>query len=255
MSDWWVTVLVGVFGLCLGSFANVLIYRLNADRAPKFWQGRSLCPKCKHGLSWADNIPLLSFVVLRGKCRYCKKSISWQYPVVELTMAVAFVCGWGLTSQLGVLGRLGVLGIEVCLIVIFFSDLKYQLIPDEMIATGAAIRAISHISNIRGLGWDIVTGLGTAVVFVFVFFLTKQKGLGFGDVKLAFLMGLLLGWPKILVALWSAFILGGGVAVILLLLKRTTFSARIALGPFLVIGVAVAALWSERILALALLSY
>lgn len=225
---------IGLIGLCFGSFLNVLIWRLNDPKAPKFWQGRSLCPKCKHQLAWSDNIPLLSFVLLRGHCRFCHKKISWQYPIVELLTAIAFV----LTGFHPVMWL-----IDSIFIVIFFSDLIYGLIPDEMIVVGV-IASLTKQSS-------FAVGIFTALPF-FVF--AKAKIMGEGDIGLAFLMGLLLGWPKIIIALWSAFILGGATAIILLLLKRTKLSATIPLGPFLILGTIIAALWSEKILAILLLN-
>jgi len=226
------------FGLAVGSFLNVLIYRLNVEKAPKFWQGRSICPKCKHQLLWRDNIPLVSFVVLGGRCRHCKRPIGWRYPLVEVISAVVTIFLWPSPS---------LLLLSYIFIVIFFSDLIYGLIPTEMIASGVLI---AGITNYQLLITNLIPATLAAGAFLLVVLLTRFRGMGMGDVMLAFLMGWLLGWPKILVAFWSAFILGGGVAVILLLLKRTKLSATIALGPFLVVGIIVAALWSERILQL-----
>lgn len=239
--------IIGGIGLIFGSFLNVLIWRLNDPKAPKFWQGRSICPDCKHTLTWRDNIPLLSYIFLRGKCRYCHKNISIRYPVVELVTAVAF-------ALIGPNPLL--LGIASCLIVIFFSDLIYGLIPDEMVIAGVffviARNVVTKQSLVCATG-DCFAALamtGTVALlssfFFFIFYLIK--GMGFGDVKFAFLMGLLLGWPGVLVGLWMSFVSGGIVAVILLALRRTKLSATIALGPFLVFGTVFAALWSNNFL-------
>lgn len=237
------TIFIFIFGLVFGSFLNVLIYRLNVEKAPKFWQGRSFCPKCKHTLGWQDNIPLLSFVLLRGRCRWCRKPISWQYPVVELTTAISFSLIALTAPTFGPLGLLGALTTTASLIVIFFSDLLYGLIPDEMVVVGSIAAAVFNFQ------FSIfIVGLLTSLGFLTIVLLTRFRGMGLGDVKLAFFMGILLGWPKILVALWTAFVLGGVFAVGLLLLKRTKLSATIALGPFLVIGVLISALWSDQLL-------
>ena len=217
-----------IIGLCFGSFLNVLIWRLNNKNVPKFWQGRSICPKCRHILSWADNIPLLSFIFLRGKCRYCKKPISWQYPVVEIITAVLFLL-IGFHPVIWAIGSV--------FIVIFFSDLIYGFIPDEMIIVGV-------ILSIPG---NLLVAAGTALPF---FIFAKLKMMGEGDIGLAFLMGLLLGWPKVGVALWSGFIVGGLTAIILILLKKTKISATIPLGPFLIIGIIISILWTNNILAI-----
>lgn len=239
-----------LFGLSVGSFANVLTYRLNDEKAPKFWQGRSLCPKCKHQLSARDNIPLLSFLLLHGRCRYCHEPISWQYPLVEASTAVAFVLVWFLSpAEHGLFVKLDLLAIAATFIVIFFSDLIYGLIPDEMILTGA-LGALIYNLQFSNLGPYLLTGILSSFSFLLVVVATKFRGMGLGDVKLAFLIGLLLGWPRTLVSFWSAFIIGGVVAVTLLILRKTKLSATIPLGPFLVIGTLVAALWSKELLTL-----
>ena len=125
-------------GLLIGSFLNVLIYRL--PRGLSFTKGRSFCPKCKKQINFSDNIPLMSFVLLKGRCRFCHSSISWRYPVVELTTGVLFVLA--AQNKLGRLGELRLLGVGDFLltillfsglIVIFFIDLEHQIIPDEII--------------------------------------------------------------------------------------------------------------------------
>lgn len=239
-----------IMGLAVGSFLNVLIWRLNDDKVPKFWQGRSICPMCRHELSWKDNIPLLSFLFLKGRCRYCWGKISWQYPVVELVTAGTFV-GIGELGNWGI-GGIWLSGLAAVFIVIFFSDLIYGLIPDEAVAAGIGLSFLSYLGHLSDLGVATATGIISSLAFFLVVVATRFRGMGLGDVKLAFLMGLLLGWPKTLVAFWSAFVLGGMVAVFLLLLKRTKLSATIALGPFLVIGTIISALWSKQILHLVL---
>lgn len=234
-------VAVALLGLAVGSFLNVLIWRLNDPAAPKFWEGWSICPKCKHRLSWKDNIPLLSFVLLKGRCRYCGKEISWQYPVVELVTAIYF----GLTGFHPVLWFIGAV-----FIVIFFSDLIYGLIPDEMIVVGVAVGLIGPMGQLGQVLVNVLTGILSATGFFLVVLATRFRGMGLGDVKLAFLIGLLLGWPKVLVAFWSSFVVGGIVAFCLLLLKRTKFSATIPLGPFLILGTIISALWSKDLLRL-----
>lgn len=236
--------LIFILGLAFGSFSNVLVYRLNEEKAPKFWQGRSLCPQCKKILPWYDNIPLLSFLLLKGQCRFCKKKISWHYPVVELLTAIAFVVSWLIVpSPL-------LLGMVLAFIVILFSDLIYGLIPDEMVILLIAL----GLGQIFLSGGDFVLPLIVAVTsclgFLAVVVATRFRGMGLGDVKLAFAMGLLLSFPNILVALWVGFVSGGVVAVIMLLLNKTKLSATIPLGPFLVLGTLTAALWSKELLAL-----
>jgi prepilin signal peptidase PulO-like enzyme (type II secretory pathway) len=245
-----------LLGLVFGSFLNVLVWRLNDPEAPKFWQGRSLCPKCRHQLAWKDNIPLLSFVLLKGQCRFCHKPISWQYPVVEGTTALTFVL-FVQFVQLDQFGQFVGLGLASCLIVIFFSDLIYGYIPDAAVVIGVIVTLIFNfkflifnqfqISNFKFqiLGENILIGFVCALPF---YIFARLKWMGEGDVGLAFLMSLVLGFPNILVALWFSFVFGGFTAIILLLLKKTQLSATIPLGPFLIIGLIISALWSDRFL-------
>ncbi|MBI4099760.1 prepilin peptidase [Candidatus Microgenomates bacterium] len=226
--------LLVIFGLCLGSFLNVLIWRLNDEKAPRFWEGRSICPRCRKPLAWYDNIPLVSFVALGRCCRHCRARISWHYPLVELLTVVAFwVIGW--QPPLLILGGV--------FVVIFFSDWIYGVIPDEMIIIGVAVGLIGRIGQI----W---TGVAAGLVFFAIVAVTRFRGMGLGDVKLAFLMGFLLGWPKVGVAIWLSFVLGGLVAGSLLLLKRRRLSDKIAFGPYLVLGTLFSALWSNYLLGL-----
>ena len=236
--------LIGLIGLVLGSFVNVLIYRLNTLGVPKFWQGRSFCPNCKHTLNWFDNIPVISFIVIRGRCRYCKKPISWQYPVVELTTAIAFV----LLVQLGKLDLIYFI-LTIVFLVIFFSDVIYGLIPDEMIYLGVFIAIVYQLAASPSLlAPSLLIAILVRFGFLLIVWLTKYKGMGLGDIKLGFLMGLVLGWPRILIAIWAGFIVGGLVSVVLLVLKRLRLSATIPLGPFLIIGTLISALWTDKIL-------
>lgn len=232
------TVVLFLVGLVIGSFLNVLIYRLNTtNRVPKFWQGRSICPNCKHELAWIDNIPLVSYVLLHGQCRYCHQAINWHYPVVELTTVVATVFVFNFSPAF--------LPVAYVFIVIFFSDLIYGLIPDEMIVLGSLIAAVVNADDLASY---LLSGATFGLGFLLIVILTKFRGMGLGDVKLAFMMGVLLGWPKMLIAIWLAFILGGIFTILLLFLKKVRFSDTIALGPFLVLGVAISALWSSRLL-------
>ena len=247
----WQIGILFILGLVVGSFLNVLIWRLDDEKAPKFWQGRSICPKCKHELSFRDNVPLLSFVLLGGKCRFCRKKISIQYPIVELTAAITTVLTVGLLSHLSFLSILSYLIIVYSFIVIFFADWIYGLIPDEMEILIVLVAGLSYLSDLSLLSWNIGTGIISALAFFLVVLATKFRGMGLGDVKLAFVIGFLLGWRGALVAFWMSFILGGVFALLLLLLKRRKFRDTIALGPFMVIGTLISVLWGNQILKIA----
>ncbi len=241
---------LGLFGLIIGSFLNVLIYRLNVLGTPKFWEGRSFCPSCKHALAWSDNIPLLSFLGLHGRCRYCREPISWQYPTVEVVTAVTSAVMWIYLGDISLIAKLFYYVVAYSLIVIFFSDLIYGLIPDEMIIMGS-LGAVIYNWKFAGYNFllNLLIGGLAGLGFLTIVLVTRFRGMGLGDVKLAVLIGLLLGWPAALVGIWSAFLLGGLAALALLGLKKVRLSGTIALGPFLVMGVLIAALWTKPILA------
>lgn len=254
--------LVVFFGLCVGSFLNVLIYRL--PRNLPFVRGRSYCPKCRKSILWRDNIPLLSFLFLKGRCRWCKKTISWRYPLVELLTGVLFV--FGTESVLGRFGELGILGIiEIArvwilvsaLVAIFFIDLKFQIVPDQIVFPVILISFIfSLITNHQPPTTShqpLVTNLFPSAIISSAFFyllyrLTKGKGMGFGDVKLVFLIGFSLGFPKVIIGLYSAFLTGAVVGVILILLGKAKFGEKIAFAPFLVVGWLAAYFWGDKII-------
>lgn len=242
--------LAGLLGLAVGSFLNVLI-----DRLPKgqsvVW-GRSHCDFCKKTLRWYELIPVLSFVVQRGRCRRCHKKLSVQYPIIELVTGVGFVLlfqGRAFEAHQGP-ALWGALLIFSSLLVMFVADLKYQIIPDSMVVMGV----IGVL--LQGQAFDARQGpalwlsaCAAAAFFMLLYVLTRGRGMGLGDVKLAFLLGLLLGYPGIIVGLYAAFLTGAGAGVILMMAKRKTWKSRVAFGPFLILGTVITILWKTQILA------
>jgi len=231
-----------IFGLVVGSFLNCVIYRLALPR------GRSFCPHCKHILSWQDLIPVLSFLILRGKCRYCQKKISFQYPLVEIATGLLFVLiFWHLDFGFDLAFGFWIL-ISCFLIIIFVYDLKHFIIPDKIIYPAIAVVFIYNVLQ----GPALLMGSGLAAILAAGFFLSivlVSRGcwMGLGDVKLAFLMGLFLGFPNILIALFFAFLIGAIIGVGLILAKRKTLKSEVPFGPFLVTGTFVALFLGERI--------
>lgn len=237
--------IVFIFGLIVGSFLNVLIYRL--PRGLSFAKSRSFCPKCKAKISWYDNIPLLSFVLIRGRCRFCKKPISVRYPAVELLTGVLFFLSY--LSHLSFLSYLLFSG----LIVIFFTDLKHKIIPDEIVFPLIILFSLRQIVLLFSLSpvtyhlSPILSALGSFGFFLFLYLITKGKGMGFGDVKLAFLMGLVLGFPNVIFALYIAFLTGALTGVILILVGKARLKGVIAFGPFLVTGFVITLFYGQQI--------
>ena len=227
-----------ILGLCVGSFLNVVI-----DRIPKgesIIKGRSHCDNCRHLLSWYDLVPLVSFVILKRKCRYCQKIISWQNPLVELTTGLLFVVTYSLMAQ--IIGQtsflvtfLFYLIIISGLVTIFFTDLKSRIIPDEVLLILIIVTFFFEFFFDRMLLLNhLEAGFLLLFSFLILVLITHGKGMGLGDVKLSFYMGLLLGFPKIVVALYLSFLTGAVVSLILIIGGKKRMKSTIPFGPFLV---------------------
>ena len=245
-------ILALVFGLIFGSFLNVVIYRLKTGEPLGF--SRSFCPECRAKLKWFDLIPLFSFIFLRGRCRYCQKKISWQYPIVEILSGLIWVGAFYVTPPDkgglgGVLNFVYYLFIFSALLVIAVYDFKWKIIPDKIIYPAIAVALIYNLFNLPldkgGLGGGLLTA-ATAFLFFFLFFyFSKGKAMGLGDAKLAFLIGLFLGPWLSLAAFTSAFVIGAVFGIMLIASRRRTLKSIIAFGPFLVAGAAVAFFFSD----------
>ena len=198
-------------------------------------------------LAWEDLIPLASFLLLRGKCRYCEKPISWQYPLVELATGLLFVALFifGLSFFTYIIASL--------LILIFVYDLKHFIIPDKFVYPAIGITFAFGIWNLEfgisaPLAQSILAAIGAPLFFFAIYALSRGAAMGFGDVKLAFFMGLFLGWPNILVALFSAFFLGALVGIFLVLSRKKEWKSQVPFGPFLIAGTFFALFWGENVI-------
>jgi len=229
-----------LFGICVGSFLNVVVYRLNHNLSPL--KGRSFCPKCKKKIPWQDNLPLLSFILLRGRCRFCHSPISWQYPLVEL--ATGLVTVFILYYFSGYLLAIYYLVITYALIALFVSDFRYQTIPDEIIYPAILISLLYAIGYTP---YAILASFGAGFFFLLLVLVTRGKGMGMGDAKLAGLMGLVLGFPGIVVALMLAFLTGAITGVILVLVGKKRFGEHIPFGPFLTSATWISLFWGQTI--------
>lgn len=213
--------LIFIFGLSVGSFLNVVICRLETKES--IVAKRSHCPQCGAVLKWYDLIPLLSFVFLLGKCRSCGKKINWQYPVVEIATGLLFLLFFNLYFYL----------IIICfLIIIFVYDLKHYIIPNKVVFP-AIILSFFYSIFIGSFLNFLLAALGASGFFLALVLVSKGRWMGMGDVKLAFLMGLILGWPNILAALFLAFLSGAVVGVALIIFGKKGLKSQIPFGPFL----------------------
>jgi len=223
-------ILIFILGLSVGSFLNVVICRLKTKETIIF--NRSYCPKCRVILKWYDLIPVLSFLLQRRRCRYCKKKISWQYPVVEISTGLLFCLIFNL--QFTIFNLIYYFIIISFLIIIFVYDLKHYIIPNRIVYPGIIISLLYLLFIAYDslflylLSAFIASGFFLALVLV-----SKGKWMGLGDVKLAFLMGLILGWPSILLALFLSFLSGAVIGVGLIVFGKKGFKSQIPFGPFL----------------------
>ncbi|MCK9578932.1 MAG: prepilin peptidase [Methanoregula sp.] len=252
--------LIFIFGLCFGSFLNCFIYRLHEK---KTILGRSFCPSCHKQIAWYDNIPLVSFILLKGKCRHCKRKISWQYPAVELATAVLFVLIY-INAQFSITNAQSISNIQypisniilfarnlifICaLIIIFIYDLRWQLILDKI--TLPAMAVALGLNLCLGMGWLnllIAAGVGGGF-FLAQYLISRGRWIGGGDISLGILMGIILGWPQILTALFLAYVSGAIIGAGLLAARKKQWSSQIPFGTFLSAATIVTLLWGNKIL-------
>lgn len=249
-----------MFGTILGSFLNVLIYRTMVGE--NWVKGRSKCDHCGKQIRWYDNIPILSYIALQGKCRFCRKSIPVQYPVVEAITGILFVW-WGVMSS--VIFRLVQaplpyvqpfywLLMGFLLLGLFFADIYYGVILTNFVIGGLVLSLVYktillRFGELQGVDfiYGFVAALGAGLFFYVLHKGTRGRGMGEGDIWMAVLMGFLLGWPKIMVGILTSFVMGALVAVVLMLMGKKRFGQTLPFGPFLVMGTYVALQWGNLI--------
>jgi len=236
-----------ILGICVGSFVNVVVSRYRKEK--KWWRGRSVCDHCQRQLKWWENVPIFSYLILRGQCFSCHSPIPFEYTFVELINGLLFVLTF--LNSPTVLAALLNCSIVTLLVIIFLFDLNYQIIPDRTVVGLVILSFFSYLLNSNyQLIIPTLTGLGTSAFFFLLHLITKGRGMGLGDVKYAFFMGLFLSWPKIIVGLYLAFLTGALVGVILILMGNKKFGQHVAFGPFLVLGTFVSWFWGEKIISL-----
>ena len=228
-------------GLCVGSFANVVIHRLPQGKSIVL--PASCCPDCEIRLKGRDMIPVISWVILRGRCRYCKTRINWRYPIVEIICAILFVMMAKYTgADIAVLPLWCLAFVLLCVAVIDFDTME---IPDGLLILGAVAGLIwvglgfEQVSWIEALLGVAVGGLPLLILDRVVWIIAKKPGFGFGDVKLMAMAGLFLGWNGVLAAYFIAFVAGGFYGAVLLFTGRAEKGSYLAFGPFLCLGILV----------------
>jgi leader peptidase (prepilin peptidase)/N-methyltransferase len=247
MSEPATTVLIALLGLSVGSFLNVCIFRLPRGESLA-WPG-SRCTSCGRALAWFENVPIVSWVVLGGRCRTCQTPISWLYPIVELLTAVTLV---GTYQLYGLTALGGVRALFACsLIVLFVTDLQHKILPNVITLPGMVIGFVSSV--FLPPGWfdsliGIVVGAGTLFAISESYYrLRGQEGMGMGDVKLLGMIGAFLGWKLVLLTLVFASFAGSLVGVAYIVSRRGSLQYALPFGTFLAVGAFAAAIWGTPI--------
>lgn len=250
MEHLYIYILVIVMGVAIGSFLNVLIYRI--PRQKKIGFGRSACPACEKTIRFYDNIPIISYLILGGKCRFCRVRISVIYPIVEFINAAVYVFllwNYSLSSQFYIYSVL-----SSTLIVIFFIDMEFQIIPDIFTIPGMVVGlavsllpdGIGIISSVIGF---IVGGGVLYLVAVLGDKLFKKESMGGGDIKMAAMLGAFLGWQKVVLIFFGGSIIGLLISIIVICFSKKVRSSRvIPFGPFLAVAAFIAIVYGDSII-------
>ncbi len=249
-----IVVFVFIFGLFVGSFLNVVIFRLH--RQESFISGASKCLFCGHRLYPRDLVPLFSYLYLKGRCRYCRRRFSGQYPTVELITGLIFALIFVKIiprpdiAQLyagQIIRLIDWWVIAAFLIVIFVYDLKYYLILDKVILPAIFFVFIVNVV----LGFNVFNLLLSGAVgggfFLLQFLVSSGRWIGGGDIRLGVLMGFILGWPQVLVALFIAYVVGSLFSIMLLIGGQKKWADKIPFGTFLTVATFVTMLFGYQL--------
>jgi leader peptidase (prepilin peptidase)/N-methyltransferase len=252
----YISIIIFVLGAVVGSFLNVCIYRMPRDES--IVRPGSHCPGCNKPINWYDNIPILSYLILRARCRFCKVKISWQYPVVELLTAAVFLM---IYYYFGLTWKLPVYLVFACgLIVSSFIDIWHRIIPDEISIGGLILGLICSyiLPSMHGtlVHWRslLLSAAGAVIAGGVIFlmglagdFIFKKESLGGGDVKLLAAIGAFLGWERALMTFFIAPLFGAVVGIIV---KLRTRESLIPYGPFLSLAALISLFWYKEIISL-----
>jgi len=230
-------VIVVVFGLCVGSFLNVCIYRIPASKSIVY--PGSTCPTCGTAIRYYDNIPLIGYLWLAGKCRQCRSPISIRYPLIELltgTVALGLFLKYGVSIE-----ALIYFAFACVLIVITFIDIDYRIIPDRISLPGIVIFFLAAMA-VPSMNWldallGVVIGGGSLFLVAFVYhLLTRKEGMGGGDIKLLAMIGALIGWKGVLFTIFVSSAVGTLSGLTIMMATRQNMKLAVPFGPFLSIG-------------------
>lgn len=259
--------MIFILGLIIGSFINCLIWRIHEEESIL---GRSYCPKCKNQIAWHDNIPVLSFLFLKGKCRHCHEKISWQYPVTELITGLLFLLAFlfevesfsklSSNSQFLIFNFQSIFNFEFLvtlfrdlffipiMIIIFIYDLRWYMILDRV--TLPSILIIFILNLFLGFDfWNLLLGIfAGAAFFAIQFIVSKGRWIGGGDIRLGALMGAMFSWPMVLLAIFLAYLIGSIISIVLVVSGKKEWGSEVPLGIFLTTSSVLVLFWGKEIL-------
>jgi leader peptidase (prepilin peptidase) / N-methyltransferase len=248
MSQLFTGIVIFLIGLVIGSFSNVCIYRI--PRNESIIRPGSHCPKCSKPIPFYDNIPIISYLILKGKCRYCGQPIPLQYPIVELATGLFYLALYLFYG----LQLIAIVYMLLCtlLIIISFIDLKERIIPDVLslpfIAIGFILsfflKSLSPVDSLLGI---LVGGGSLLIIAIAGTYLFKKEAMGGGDIKLAAMIGAFLGWQLTLLSLFLGFFLGSIIGVIVLIINKGKTDI-VPFGPFIALGAMLSIFWGQAII-------
>jgi leader peptidase (prepilin peptidase)/N-methyltransferase len=246
----YLSIVIFLFGLIVGSFDNVAIYRIPEGKS--LVSPRSFCPDCKTTIAWYDNIPLISYIVLRGRCRHCGKNIPIRYPLVELTSGLLFLAVFAKLDFSWSTLLFPYLYMVTVLIIVSVIDLERQIIPNKVmypsIAVGIiAMGLVALVEGSASILWDSLKGFAVGGVPLALLALILPRGMGMGDAKLAAFTGIFLGWKSQLIAFFFSFLLGSIAGVAMMMAGKKDRKSRIPFGPFLAAGALISLFWGSAI--------
>jgi len=249
-------IIIALLGAAIGSFLNVCIRRIPAGESLVF--PASHCPKCNYSIRFYDNIPIISFLLLRGRCRNCREGISLQYPLVELLTAImALLLFWkfGLTLKF-----LFSFLFACVLIIITFIDLEHQIIPDVLTLPGIPVFFLAAVLAMGVSPLEAVLGalIGGGILYAIAFgyeLITKREGMGGGDIKLLAMLGAFFGWKSLFFILLVSSFLGAIVGISVILIKGKDMRYAVPFGPFLSLAALAYIFWGDEFIRLLFIRY
>jgi leader peptidase (prepilin peptidase)/N-methyltransferase len=246
---WFVAAALGMLGLCIGSFLNVCIYRMPRSESISFPGSR--CTSCGTAIRWYDNVPVVSYLALGGKCRACRAHVSSRYVFVELLTGAIFAAhAWFFEPGVLLAARLALAAI---LIALFFIDLEHQLLPDALTLPGIAVGIVASLFAPPGVVASLAGAALGAAILLFIRWLWKRAtgvdGMGLGDVKMLAMIGAFLGWQEVWLVLFVSSLAGAIAGITIATVGRGSMKSKLPFGTFLAVAALFASFWGDRLIA------